>query len=99
VAIEAAGDHDHAGRPPRRAGCDRPHARDDADDQAESLAGIRVQRGGNPDAAGVLCPVTGRLLSPTIASGGMALSSVSVGMNSLRLVHAGGHSSSRAGNE
>ncbi|HJP84810.1 MAG TPA: heavy metal translocating P-type ATPase [Gemmatimonadaceae bacterium] len=43
---------------------------------------------GIPVAAGVLYPVLGILLNPVIASAAMALSSVSVVMNSLRLRHA-----------
>jgi P-type Cu+ transporter len=43
---------------------------------------------GIPIAAGVLYPITGLMLSPVIASAAMALSSVSVVANSLRLRHA-----------
>jgi Cu+-exporting ATPase len=43
-----------------------------------------------PVAAGVLYPVAGILLSPVLAGAAMALSSVSVVLNSLRLKRFGG---------
>ncbi len=51
----------------------------------ESVFCIYLQRTGVPVAAGLLYPVYGILLSPVIAAAAMALSSVSVIVNALRL--------------
>ena len=58
---------------------------DDAQHPPEPVLRVRLQRAGVPIAAGVLYPVFGLLLSPMIAAAAMALSSVSVIGNALRL--------------
>ena len=85
VAIESAGitllkgDLDrHRARPPALAG-------DDAQHPPEPVLRLHLQRAGVPIAAGVLYPTFGLLLSPIIAAAAMALSSVSVIGNALRL--------------
>ncbi len=46
---------------------------------------LRLHRRGHPMAAGALYPIFGVLLSPIIAAAAMALSSVSVIANAIRL--------------
>ncbi len=60
-------------------------ARDHGQHPAEPVLRLRLQRAGVPLAAGVLYPVLGLLLSPVVAAAAMALSSVSVIGNALRL--------------
>ncbi len=84
VAIESAGvtlvRGDLAGIA-GRGGCRARHAQH----PPEPLLRVRLQPAGIPIAAGVLYPVLGLLLSPIVAAAAMALSSVSVVGNALRL--------------
>jgi Cu+-exporting ATPase len=56
-----------------------------ARDAAEPVLGLRLQRGRHPDRRRVAVPSFGLLLSPVLASLAMAVSSVSVVTNQLRL--------------
>ena len=59
--------------------------RDDAQHPPEPVPGFAYNVAGIPLAAGVLYPFFGLLLSPVVAAAAMALSSVSVIANALRL--------------
>ena len=85
VAMESSGVTLLQGRPHgHRAGAPVVES-DDGQHPPEPLVRLRLQRAGIPIAAGVLYPFFGILLSPVVAAAAMALSSVSVIANSLRL--------------
>ena len=85
VAIESAGVTLVKGDLMGIARARRLSQRDDAQHPPEPLLRLHLQRAGIPLAAGVLYPFFGLLLSPIVAAAAMALSSVSVIANALRL--------------
>lgn len=72
-------------RPARGAERYRTQPGDDPQYQTEPVLGLCLQRGADPVAAGALYPLNGTLLSPIFAAAAMALSSVFVLGNALRL--------------